>query len=57
MQICAKKKEDNVTSITNIPMMTISSGNYDDYDYKNHYDDDSDIDDEDITKAFDVPLD
>ena len=28
--------------------------NYDDYDYKNHYDDDSDIDDEDITKAFDT---
>ncbi len=27
--------------------------NYDDYDYKNHYDD-SDIDDEDITKAFDT---
>ena len=28
--------------------------NYDDYDYKNHYDDDSDINDEDITKAFDT---
>ena len=28
--------------------------NYDEYDYKNHYDDDSDIDDEDITKAFDT---
>jgi len=28
--------------------------NYDDYDYKNHYDDDTDIDDEDITKAFDT---
>ena len=27
---------------------------YDDYDYKNHYGDDSDIDDEDITKAFDT---
>ena len=48
------KKEDNVKSITNIPMMTISSGNYDDYDYKNHYDDDSDINDEDIVEAFDT---
>ena len=28
--------------------------NYDDYDYKNHYGDDSDIDDEDIAKAFDT---
>ena len=28
--------------------------NYDDYDYKNHYDDDPDIDDEDIAKAFDT---
>lgn len=28
--------------------------NYDDYDYKNHYRDDSDIDDEDIAKAFDT---
>ena len=28
--------------------------NYDEYDYKNHYDDDSDINDEDITKAFDT---
>ena len=28
--------------------------NYDDYDYKNHYGDDSDIDDEDISKAFDT---
>ena len=27
---------------------------YDDYDYKNHYGDDSDIDDEDIAKAFDT---
>ena len=27
---------------------------YDDYDYKNHYDDDSDIDDEDIVEAFDT---
>ena len=30
------------------------NGNNDDYDYKNHYDDDSDINDEDITKAFDT---
>ena len=28
--------------------------NYDDYDYKNHYDDDTDIDAEDIAKAFDT---
>ena len=28
--------------------------NYDDYDYKNHYGDDSDIDEEDIAKAFDT---
>ena len=28
--------------------------NYDDYDYKNHYGDDSDIDEEDIAKAFDI---
>ena len=27
---------------------------YDDYDYKDHYGDDSDIDDEDIAKAFDT---
>ena len=27
---------------------------YDDYDYKNHYGDDSDIDDEDVAKAFDT---
>jgi len=30
------------------------NGNNDDYDYKNHYDDDSDIDDEDVAKAFDT---
>ena len=28
--------------------------NYDDYDYKNHYGDDADIDDRDIAKAFDT---
>ena len=28
--------------------------NYDDYDYKNHYGDDRDIDAEDIAKAFDT---
>ena len=28
--------------------------NYDDYDYKNHYSDDSDINDEDIVEAFDT---
>jgi hypothetical protein len=28
--------------------------NYDDYDYKNHYGDDTDIDDRDIAKAFDT---
>ena len=30
------------------------NGNNDDYDYKNHYDDDSDINDEDIVEAFDT---
>ena len=28
--------------------------NYDEYDYKNHYGDDSDIDEEDIAKAFET---
>jgi DnaJ-domain-containing protein 1 len=28
--------------------------NYDDYDYKNHHGDDTDIDDKDIAKAFDT---